>query len=91
LKVRLGSANRDEAAFEDPAVFDPTRQSSAYLAFRHGLHYCLGATLAKIEADVALRTFFDAISTVRLPPEFTPTPVNSATQYKLEALPLLVE
>lgn len=51
----LGSANRDEAVFARPEVFDPTRQDNRHLAFGFGPHYCLGASLAGLEATVALR------------------------------------
>ena len=46
----LGSANRDERVFDRPAVFDPGRDASEHLAFGHGVHFCLGAALARLEA-----------------------------------------
>jgi cytochrome P450 len=51
----LGSANRDESVFPDADVFDVARSSSRHLAFGFGPHYCLGAGLAQLEAQVALR------------------------------------
>jgi len=50
----LGSANRDERAFERPEVFDVTRQKNPHLAFGFGTHHCLGHNLARLEAGVAL-------------------------------------
>jgi cytochrome P450 len=48
----LGSANRDDAMFAVPGVFDPRRRPAEHLAFGHGIHYCLGAALARVEARV---------------------------------------
>src|SRR2546426_5684508 len=51
----LGSANRDEAVFEQPDVFDIGREQKPDVAFGFGPHYCLGASLATLEAEVVLR------------------------------------
>jgi len=52
----IGSANRDEAVFPNPEIFDITRQKNPHLSFGFGTHYCLGANLARLEASVAIGT-----------------------------------
>lgn len=53
------SANHDPAVFADPGHFDPARDPNPHLGFGWGLHYCLGANLARLEARIALRTLLD--------------------------------
>jgi len=51
----LGAANRDEDVFERPETFDVGRERNSHLSFGFGPHYCLGASLATLEAEVAVR------------------------------------
>jgi cytochrome P450 len=65
-EVRLlwGAANRDERVFDQPDEFLPGRSVLRHLAFGHGLHFCLGAALARQEATIALRTLLPALETM---------------------------
>jgi cytochrome P450 len=62
----IGSANRDEAVFDRPDEFDITRPSPRHLTFGGAIHYCLGAPLARIEAELAVRTIVTRFPDLRL-------------------------
>ncbi|WP_433785097.1 cytochrome P450 family protein [Actinomycetospora sp. CA-101289] len=59
VMVSLAAANHDPARFDAPDELEPVRDTTGHLAFGHGLHFCLGASLARLEAEVALRTLLD--------------------------------
>jgi hypothetical protein len=57
--VALAAADRDPARFAAPDAFDIRRDARGHLAFGHGLHYCMGAPLARMEARIVLRALLE--------------------------------
>jgi len=83
------SANRDSAQFPDPDRLNLGRDASGHVAFGHGVHYCLGAPLARMEAEVALGALlarFPEILLARPPRELLWRPVSLMNG--LESLPV---
>lgn len=64
--VSPGAANRDPGRFAEPGRLDLDRDARGHLAFGHGVHRCLGAPLARMEAGIALRTLFTRFPGLRL-------------------------
>ena len=75
--LMIGSALRDEQAFPQAAVFDVSRDLGPSVAFGHGIHYCLGASLARLEVQLTVGTLVRRFPEARLlrPPVFGPHPV----------------
>lgn len=61
----FGSANRDETKYPDPDRFDVLRDAQGHLGFSLGIHYCLGAPLARLEAKIALEALISRLRNLR--------------------------
>jgi hypothetical protein len=68
VDVFLGSANRDAAQFAEPDRFDVGRRATNHLSFGHGAHFCLGAPLARLEGEIALRRLAQRMPQLALEP-----------------------
>jgi cytochrome P450 len=85
----LASANRDERIFADPDTFDITRTPNKHLGFGHGIHFCLGAPLARLEGQIALGALVARYPDLRLAVE--PSAVRYIQRpllHRLESLPV---
>jgi cytochrome P450 len=73
VQIWEGSANRDAAVFADPDVFDISRKPNPHLGFGQGVHYCLGANLARLELRVLFEELLSRFSSVKVvkPMEWT--------------------
>lgn len=86
----LLAANRDEAFVANPDQLDITRGSSSHLAFGHGIHYCLGAPLARMELSVAFELLAERLPSLRLdvPPDKVAFRNDEGPVFGLESMPV---
>ena len=96
LVLYLGSANHDESVFTDPERFDITRKNLRHLGFGNGIHFCLGAPLARLEGQIALRIILEKFKDLQFNFDYTDkqdlytkvTPFKSSFLLGLSHLPL---
>ncbi|MGH2720017.1 MAG: cytochrome P450 family protein [Actinomycetota bacterium] len=87
----LASANRDPAAFEEPETFDIGRTPNDHIAFGTGHHFCLGASLARLETRIALKNLIERFPRIRLavdPEELQVAPLP--LWHRLRGLPVVL-
>ncbi|MFF5213259.1 cytochrome P450 [Streptosporangium sp. NPDC000396] len=85
----LAAANRDPRQFPGAEVFDPDRDPSPHLAFGRGIHFCLGAPLARLEGRVALNILLDRFDPLRTDPDDPVQFIPAPTLTGVRRLPLL--
>jgi hypothetical protein len=83
----LGAANRDPAQYQDPDTLDVDRQNVRPLSFGGGIHYCLGAQLARLEAELVFTALIERLPNIELPEKDTPAWRRSFTLRGLSKLP----
>jgi cytochrome P450 len=88
VNALLHAANRDPEAFENPDRFDITRNPNKHLGFGSGVHYCLGAPLARMEGAVAIPTLLRRLPDLELAVEPDELVWNTTGLYGLSALPV---
>lgn len=82
------SGNRDATAFDDADRFDITRTPNRHLSFGHGIHYCLGAGLGRLEARIAIESLLQRFPDVALDEARSAEPLESVVLFGLRALPV---
>lgn len=84
----IGSANRDEARFDHPDLFDVGREPNPHISFGHGPHFCLGAPLARLEARIALGALVERFPNLRRADDAPLAPVEGFIVHGVAHLPL---
>jgi cytochrome P450 len=88
----VAAANRDPAQFKDPEKFDITRDPNEHVAFGEGIHFCIGAPLARMEARIAFEAMLARFPKLRLKdPAMKPTYKGSYFLRGLESLPVAID
>ena len=88
----VAAANRDPAQFKDPEKFDITRDPNDHLAFGEGIHFCIGAPLARMEARIAFESIFERFPKLALKdPAIKPKYKGSYFLRGLESLPMAID
>jgi cytochrome P450 len=90
--IVLGAADRDPAQFDGPEQFDIRRHPNEHVAFGEGIHFCIGANLARLEAAIAFGAMLERFPRLRLKdPELKPKYKGSFFLRGIESLPMALD
>ena len=81
------SANRDATQFPQPDTFDIEREPNRHLAFGHGIHFCVGAPLARLEAKIVLPMMLEQLKNIQRVKD-VPVTVNTGIVFVIQSLPI---
>ncbi len=84
----LASANRDSEQFPDPERFDITRTPNKHVAFGHGIHFCIGAPLSRMEASIALPMLLEQLPDMQISREQPLEPFEGRSLFGFKHIPL---
>ncbi|MBD2099590.1 cytochrome P450 [Leptolyngbya sp. FACHB-261] len=90
VTVWMGSANRDETQFDRPDEFVVDRNPNSHLAFGNGIHFCLGAPLARLESKIVLSAVLERLPNLRIDPNATLEFIPSTGMHGVKSLPVLL-
>jgi pimeloyl-[acyl-carrier protein] synthase len=82
IALALGAANHDPEKFEEPEVFDITRTRNEHLGFGSGIHFCVGAVLARMELTICLTTLLRRLPNLSFDPDKQAIPIHSTLVFK---------
>ncbi len=91
VAVWLAAANRDPAEFPDPETFDIGRTPNRHLSFGQGIHFCLGAPLARLETKVALAALLERVPAMARADQSPLIPVEGFIMHGIRSLPVVLD